>query len=610
MFGIKPQRSQWLLALLLGAAAGAACGGDLAGSNFQQDQTKWVAATLARLSPEEKAGQMIVVRTFGDSLHSDTVEFRNFQRMVTGWKVGGFLLGNRLDGTAVQPAGAANTAAFLNQMQSLADVPLWVAADLERGAGMRLAEANRFPSPMALASAGDPTSAFETARATGEEARAIGVHWILAPVADVNSNPRNPIINVRSFGERPEIVSSYVSQFVRGAHAAGVLATAKHFPGHGSTEQDSHLSLPTVGSDWSALERENLPPFRAAIEAGVDAVMTAHVVVPALEPEGAAGPQGLPPATLSRAILTDLLREKLRFDRLIVTDALEMQALAGGFSSSEVVLRAVEAGADVLLLPSDPEAAIGAIVAAMESGRIAESRIDRSVERILAAKARLGLHLQKLVDLERLPTVLASPERLSLAEDLSDRSLVLLQETADLVPLKSKNVFALVLAEAGNSFQGKVFLQEISRRLPSAASLRLEPSFAEDMESRAIRLAGSADVLVCAVFIDAAASKGTVALDPVYSQLLQKLADVNHRLVPQRLILVALGSPYFLAELPLRPPASLLTFDAFPLAERSAVRTLFGETRITGRLPVTIPGVAAYGAGLVHPAGMEAASPP
>ena len=199
MFGIKPQRSQWLLALLLGAAAGAACGGDLAGSNFQQDQTKWVAATLARLSPEEKAGQMIVVRTFGDSLHSDTVEFRNFQRMVTGWKVGGFLLGNRLDGTAVQPAGAANTAAFLNQMQSLADVPLWVAADLERGAGMRLAEANRFPSPMALASAGDPTSAFETARATGEEARAIGVHWILAPVADVNSNPRNPIINVRSF---------------------------------------------------------------------------------------------------------------------------------------------------------------------------------------------------------------------------------------------------------------------------------------------------------------------------------------------------------------------------------------------------------------------------
>ena len=479
---------------------------------------------------------------------------------------------------------------------------------MERACG--LPKPTGFPRRWRWPAPGTPTSAFETARATGEEARAIGVHWILAPVADVNSNPRNPIINVRSFGERPEIVSSYVSQFVRGAHAAGVLATAKHFPGHGSTEQDSHLSLPTVGSDWSALERENLPPFRAAIEAGVDAVMTAHVVVPALEPEGAAGPQGLPPATLSRAILTDLLREKLRFDRLIVTDALEMQALAGGFSSSEVVLRAVEAGADVLLLPSDPEAAIGAIVAAMESGRIAESRIDRSVERILAAKARLGLHLQKLVDLERLPTVLASPERLSLAEDLSDRSLVLLQETADLVPLKSKNVFALVLAEAENSFQGKVFLQEISRRLPSAASLRLEPSFAEDMESRAIRLADSADVLVCAVFIDAAASKGTVALDPVYSQLLQKLADVNHRLVPQRLILVALGSPYFLAELPLHPPASLLTFDAFPLAERSAVRALFGETRITGRLPVTIPGVAAYGAGLVRPAGMETASPP
>ena len=610
MFGIKPQHSEWLIVLLLGAAAGVACGGASADSNSQQDQIKWVAATLTRLSPEEKAGQMIVVRTYGDFLHSGTREFRNFQHMVIGWKVGGFLLGNRLDGTAVQPAGAANTAAFLNQMQSLADVPLLVAADLERGAGMRLAEASRFPSPMALASSGDPTSAFKTARATGDEARAIGVNWVLAPVADVNSNPRNPIINVRSFGERSEIVSGYVSQFVQGAHAGSVLATAKHFPGHGSTEQDSHLSLPTVGSDRNVLERENLPPFRAAIEAGVDAIMTAHVVVPALEPEETAGPEGLPPATFSRAVLTDLLREKLRFDGLIVTDALEMQALTGGFSSSEAVLRAVEAGADVLLLPSDPEAAIRAIVAAMESGRIAESRIDRSVERILKAKARLGLHVQKMVDLERLPAVLASPERLSLAEDLSDRSLVLLEETADLVPLKSRNAFVLVLAEAGNSFQGKVFLQEISRRLPSAASLRLEPYFDEAMESRAIQLAGRADVLVCAVFIDAAASKGTVALDPVYSQLLQKLAEVNPRLVPQRLILIALGSPYFLAELPLHPAASLLTFDAFPLAERSAVRALFGETRITGRLPVTIPGVATYGAGLVRPAGMEAASPP
>ena len=178
-----------------------------------------------------------------------------------------------------------------------------------------------------------------------------------------------------------------------------------------------------------------------------------------------------------------------------------------------------------------------------------------------------------------------------MAEELSVRSLVLLEETADLVPLKTKNVFVLVLAETGNSDQGKAFLQEISQRLPSATSLRLEPYFAGAMESRAIQLAGEADAIVCAVFIDAAASKGTVALEPVYHQLLQKLAGANRRLIRQQLILVALGSPYFLAELSVRPPASLLTFDAFPLAERSAVRALFGETRVTGRLPVTIPGV-------------------
>ncbi|MCZ6490202.1 MAG: glycoside hydrolase family 3 C-terminal domain-containing protein [Acidobacteria bacterium] len=610
MFESEHHRREWLFVLLLGVAACAACGGGPSGPGAQPEQQKWVAATLARLSRAEKVGQMIVVRTYGDFLNWDTGQFRHYEQMVTGWKVGGFVLGNRMDGTAVQPAGAANTAAFLNQMQSLADVPLLVAADMERGAGMRLAEATRFPSPMALAGSGDPESVFQMARATGEEARAAGVNWVLAPVADVNSNPRNPIINVRAFGERPEVVSRYVSRFVQGAHAANVLATAKHFPGHGSTDRDSHSSLPIVRSDRNTLEQENLPPFRAAIEAGVDAVMTAHVVVPALEADAAAGPESLPPATLSKAVLTDLLREQLHFDGLIVTDALEMQALTAEFSSSEVVLRAVEAGADVLLLPPDPEAAIRAIVAAIESGRIDESRIDRSVERILEAKARLGLHLQKLADLEQLPAALASPEHLSLAEELSVRSLVLLEETADLVPLKTKNVFVLVLAETGNSDQGKVFLQEISQRLPSATSLRLEPYFAGAMESRAIQLASEADAVVCAVFIDAAASKGTVALEPVYQQLLRKLAGANSQLMQQRFILVALGSPYFLAELSVRPPASLLTFDAFPLAERSAVRALFGETRVTGRLPVTIPGVATYGAGLVRPASMETGPTP
>ncbi len=613
MFGSEHHRGEWLFVLLLGVAA--ACGGGPSGPGAQPEQQKWVAATLARLSRAEKVGQMIVVRTYGDFLNWDSGQFRHYEQMVTGWKVGGFVLGNRMDGTAVQPAGAANTAAFLNRMQSAADIPLLVAADMERGAGMRLAEATRFPSPMALGGSGDPESAFQTARATGEEARAAGVNWVLAPVADVNSNPRNPIINVRAFGERPEVVSRYVSRFVQGAHAANVLATAKHFPGHGSTDRDSHISLPIVRSGRSTLEQENLPPFRAAIEAGVDAVMTAHVVVPSLEADAAAGPESLPPATLSKAVLTDVLREQLNFDGLIVTDALEMQALTAEFSSAEVVLRAVEAGADVLLLPPDPEAAIRAIVAAIESGRIDESRIDRSVKRILEAKARLGLHVEKLADLEQLPAALARPERLSLAEELSARSLVLLEETADLVPLKTKKVFVLVLAETGNSDQGKTFLKEFSRRLPSATSLRLEPYFAGAMESRAIQLAGEADALVCAVFIDAAASKGTVALEPVYSQLLQKLAGADHRLIRQRLIqqqlvLVALGSPYFLAELSFRPPALLLTFDAFPLAERSAVRALFGETRLTGRLPVTIPGVATYGAGLLPPVSMETASPP
>jgi len=557
-----------------------------------EGQARWVAETLGRLTLEQKAGQMVVARFYGDMQRSGDDSLGTLEKWVAGGSVGGLLLASRLEGTAVRPAAASDVAALLNRLQSAAGVPLLVGADLERGAGMRLGGATWLPPPMALAAGGDPGAAFAAGKAAGEEARAAGINWVFAPVADVNSNPRNPIINVRSFGERPEAVSQYVAEFVRGAHAGGVLATAKHFPGHGDTETDSHLELPVISSSREVLETVNLPPFRAAIAAGVDAVMTGHMVVPALESGPAADSEHLPPATLSRSILGNLLREKLQFSGLIVTDALEMQALAGGGPPSEIAVRAMEAGADVLLLPPDPQAAQQALIAAVRNGRLTESRIDASVRRILAAKARLGLHAQRLPQPQALPESLSRPDRLAMAEQLAARSLVLLGEPHALLPIDSANLLLLLFAEADDPDQGVAFAEEMRVQFPPADIVRLEPAVSVALQLEIIARARRAGRVVCAVYIHAAASKGTVALDPAYADLLQKLYAAN-----RRLLLVAFGSPYFLADLRFHSPASLLTFDASPLAERAAARALAGEAPITGKLPVTIPGFAAYGDG-------------
>ena len=351
---------------------------------------RWMKNMTAR----DEVAQLIFIAFHGESPHIRTREYRRFVRLIHETKIGGLILNNVSNGRTIQKAQPYQVAAFVNKMQRLATVPLMVGGDFERGASMRLEGATVFPHAMAFGAAGDPSLTRYEGEVTAREARALGVQWVYYPVADVNNNPDNPIINIRSFGENPKDVAAHVKAFIEGAHADKnnfVLTTAKHFPGHGDTSVDTHMNLATIPADRDRLERLELVPFNAAIEAGVDAIMTAHIAVPALAPPDL-------PATLSPAILTDLLRKQLGFKGLVVTDALEMGGIAKGFSSGEACVRALEAGADTLLMPSDPDAAIRAVVAAEQSGRINRQRVQESVAKILAAKEKVGLDRKRFVE--------------------------------------------------------------------------------------------------------------------------------------------------------------------------------------------------------------------
>ncbi|HEY2546151.1 MAG TPA: glycoside hydrolase family 3 N-terminal domain-containing protein, partial [Candidatus Acidoferrum sp.] len=357
---------------------------------------QWVEATLSRMTLDEKVGQLIFATYHGSFTATDAPAYAEMMRLVEKLHVGGFINITRGSPLGIVKSQAYPTAVLTNQLQEKSKLPLLIGADFERGTAMRLDEGTSFPTAMALAAASNPKDAYTMGKVTALEARAVGIQWIYAPDSDVNNNPNNPIINTRSFGEDPAKVSEYVTQFVRGVQENGALATAKHFPGHGDTAADSHIDLPVIHADRERLESLELVPFRAAIAAGADSIMTGHLSSPALEPDANT------PATLSSNILTDLLRKELGYQGLVVTDAMDMGGITVRYAPGEAAVRAFVAGADALLMPPVPDAAVEALLDAVKSGRISQQRLDASVRRILEAKARLGLYKERLVDVNAL----------------------------------------------------------------------------------------------------------------------------------------------------------------------------------------------------------------
>lgn len=557
---------------------------------------RWMRGMTLR----EEVAQLVYIPFHGEAPNSRTREYRRFMRLIAETRVGGLILVNWSNGRAVQKAEPYALAAFLNRMQRLARVPLMVGGDFERGASMRVEGTTVFPHAMAFGAARDPALARFQGEVTAREARALGVQWVYYPVADVNNNPDNPIINIRSFGEDPQQVASLAVAFIEGLHSdrrGYVLATAKHFPGHGDTAVDTHLNLASIPADRQRLDSLELVPFRAAIAAGVDSVMTAHIAVPALAPPDV-------PATLSPAILRDLLRRDLGFTGLVVTDALEMGGIAKGFSSGEAAVRALEAGADALLMPADPEAAIRGVMAAVESGRLDRRRIQESVVKLLAAKEKVGLDRRRAVDLEAISDIVNSPEANERAQQIADSAVTLVRNAGGVVPLAAPERTCFVtMAESRFSTGGQVFAQELRKRVPKAALAAMDPSASrQDIDDAIARLTGC-DAYTVAAFASVSAYRGTVGLAGELPQAMEALIATG-----KPVALVALGNPYLLRSFP-GVAAYMATFSTVPPSELAAVKALLGETPITGHLPVTIPGLAVLGDGIQSPAARPAAAP-
>lgn len=542
----------------------------------------WVERTLRGMTLEEKIGQLVACRFTGEFRNADSEYLAELEELVTRSRIGGLIL----FGGQVR-----ETAWLTNDLQRLAKVPLLIASDFERGAGNQVSNATLFPPLMSLGAAGSEELAYQMGRITALEGRAMGIHMTYAPVVDVNVNPDNPIINTRAVGEDPALVGRIARAFIRGAQAHGMIATAKHFPGHGDTDQDSHSLLPTIEAGLDRLQKIELEPFRQAVEAGVRAVMTAHLFVPALDPT-----PGLP-ATLSRPILTGLLREKMGFKGLIVTDALEMAGVMNTFSTEEASLMALLAGADLLLLPIEPARVISYLAAAARDGKVPMERIDEAARRILEAKASLGLNRERFVDLDALSRRIAPKAFLEQASRTFESSVTLVRNEAGAVPLTGAGRKVAVLSlssDLGDTFAGRAFVAEMRKRHPSAAAFYAGGDTGQEMLDEAFAAASEARAVVVALFSRVSAGKGSVDLEPRHVSLISKLAALENG---PTVTVVSFGSPYFLRHFP-EVDAYLCLYRNTPQTQRIAAQALCGEMDIGGRLPVSLPGLYPAGHGI------------
>jgi len=541
----------------------------------------WIEARLDSLTLRDRVAQLVMPWIPGSYVAFDDDAFRHYQGWVDSLHVGGII---------ISIGSPVDIAAKLNQLQQRSTLPLLIAADLESGASFRLAGATPFPTNMGVGATGSDLDAYEMGRITALEGRAVGIHLAFAPVADINNNPDNPIINTRSFGENPQAVARLVVAAVRGMQEHGMLATVKHFPGHGDTGTDSHIALPVISGDWARLDSVELVPFRAAIKAGVAAVMSGHLATPGID-------SGLTrPATLSPGILTGLLRDSLAFGGLAVTDALNMGGIVNGYGAGEAAVLALLAGSDLLLQPADPRTTIDAVVQAVKTGRITIERVNASVRRVLALKYDLGLFRQRQVPLENVPWVVGSRAFQDEARAIAQHSLVLVRDSLGLVDSlrASRRKLALVTyGDENNPTAGTTLAAELRAGGNSVAFFRLWPASGPASYDSAAALIAKSGAAVFAAQVKATAWRGTITLPDAFAALVDSTAR------GQPTLLVSLGSPYLLTQTP-DVGSFLLAWTATPLSEQAVARALLGQAPITGRLPISLPPWYAVGQGLIR----------
>lgn len=553
---------------------------------------EWVDQTLRHLDLRRKVAQLVFPRIGGEYYPEPSPAYERMRHWVQDLGVGGLII------TIGPPLEMASK---LNMAQEVAQVPLFVTADMESGPGQVLqggtvlpygletGSATRFPPLMAFGAVADERLTYEFGRITAIEARAAGVHVDFAPVVDVNNNPANPIINTRSFGADPALVARLAGAAIRGMQEHGLLATAKHFPGHGDTQTDSHISLPVITVDRARADTIELPPYRAAFAAGVGAIMSAHIAFPALTGDSL-------PATLNPKLLTGLLRRDLGFQGIAFTDAMDMGAITRNAPAERAVLLALQAGADVLLQPNpeDVELVIDAIVAAVRSGELTEARIDASVRRVLAAKERLGLNRGARVSLEELPKIVGIPAHTALADTIAQRSITAVRDRDALLPLRGR-VLSVIYSDDYDPWTGRTLQRELGALLPGLRTATLSER-ATAAELDAIRSqAEGVDAVLFSPFIRVRAYKGGLALAEPVAALVRELA------ARKPLVLTSFGNPYVLQQLP-ELSTYVVAWGATDNLQRAAARALTGQAAITGRLPISIPPLHEIGTGLQRPA--------
>lgn len=614
-------------ALALGLSACASVGTAVAPANPTHaagSDIAWADSVLATLPLRDKAAQMVWPWILGDYTADDNAAWTRVEKMIREQKLGGAI---------ISVGGPIDIAVKTNALQRTAALPLLIGADLETGAAFRarggyfipnaidLGGATAFPYQMGIGATRDTMLAYEMGRVTAVEGRALGIHMAFAPVLDVNNNPKNPVIAARSFGENPQLVAAMGRSLIRGIQEHGMLATAKHFPGHGDTEQNSHLELARVDASRARLDSVELYPFREAINAGVGGVMTFHGYLPALDTNRTA-------ATLSPKVMLDLLRTQMGFRGILVTDALDMNGVLGNATMAEVTQLAVSAGNDVLLMPTDVAGAIEAVVAGVRAAKFTEARIDSSVRRLLIAKRQMGLDRNRYVNVEKVREIVADSGNLASARLAAERAITLVRDSLSILPLgrmpRTSRVVSLTIAPRADLSAGTAFNGELQRRFPQLRSQVMTPETIFDATAgaaaggtgayvaspvprllpaiidNALRASDNADVVIVSSYFGASSSTATMAATGGLPELIDGLQKAGRKVV-----LVSFANPYLAQGLP-ATAVFLEAWSGSPLSQRAAARGLLGLAPITGQLPITIPSVAPYGTGLRR----EAMAPP
>lgn len=574
-----------------GCATGAASGPMASRRPAERAGSAWADSLIASLSVRDRVAQLVWPWVLGDYVPEGSAEWARIRKLVTEQHVGGFI---------ISVGSPIDIAAKTNALQELSQLPLLFSADLETGAGFRarggyflpnaidLGGATSFPWQMALGAVRDTVLAYEMAKATAIEARALGIQVAFGPVLDVNNNPANPVIGARSYSEDPALTARLGAAFVRGLQDHGVLATGKHFPGHGDTETNSHLALAMVTASRSRLDSVELVPFREAVRAGVGAIMTFHGFLPALDSSGV-------PATLSPLVMSELLRRDMKFEGLLFTDAMDMAGVIDRFGPVEAAKRAIAAGNDILLMPADIGGAIDAVVAGLAEGRYTEERLNASVRRVLLLKDRLGLRRERKVALERVRAVVGDSSHVALAQTIADRSVVLAKDVPGLVPLPAgspaSRLRSVTYARRADLGAGTAFNAELRRSGVNVTNTYVNADDSLPNLAAFLSSIDSTDIVVVGSYVNISSATATAAAPPAFEAL---MTGVRARTA--RVILVAFGSPYALLQAP-DVPTYVVSWGGLAATQRAAARALTGEIGITATLPISIPPLLPFAAG-------------